>query len=45
MNEAIHDTDSQLDLPAGTTLIDGEQALAFVRARKTLGDGSDIGRI
>ena len=45
VNEAIHDTDSQLDLPAGTTLIDGEQALAFVRARKTLGDGSDIGRI
>lgn len=45
VNQAIHDTDSQLDLPAGTSLIDGEQALAFVRARKTLGDGSDIGRI
>lgn len=45
LNQAIYDQDSQLDLPAGTTLVDGERALAFVRARKTLGDGSDIGRI
>ncbi len=45
LNQPIQDPDSQLDLPAGTTLVDGERALAFVRARKTLGDGSDIGRI
>jgi LCP family protein required for cell wall assembly len=45
LNQPIQDQDSQLDLPAGTTLVDGAQALAFVRARKTLGDGSDIGRI
>jgi anionic cell wall polymer biosynthesis LytR-Cps2A-Psr (LCP) family protein len=29
----------------GTSIVDGEQALAFVRARKTLGDGSDLQRI
>lgn len=45
VNEAIHDKDSDLDLPVGTSLIDGERSLAFVRARKTIGDGSDIGRI
>lgn len=36
---------SGLDLPAGYSNISGEQALAFVRARETLGDGSDLGRI
>jgi LCP family protein required for cell wall assembly len=36
---------SGLDLPAGYSTISGEQALAFVRARESLGDGSDIGRI
>jgi LCP family protein required for cell wall assembly len=36
---------SGLDLPAGYSNITGEQALAFVRARESLGDGSDIGRI
>lgn len=45
VNEPIHDKDSNLNLPAGKSVIDGEQALGFVRARKTLGDGSDIGRI
>jgi LCP family protein required for cell wall assembly len=45
VNEAIRDADSDLNLRAGTSLIGGEKALAFVRARKTLGDGSDIGRI
>jgi LCP family protein required for cell wall assembly len=36
---------SGLDLPAGYSNITGEQALAFVRARGSLGDGSDLGRI
>lgn len=45
VKEPIHDPDSLLDLPAGTTTVTGDQALAFVRARKTVGDGSDIGRI
>ena len=36
---------SGLDLPAGYSTISGEQALAFVRARGSLGDGSDLGRI
>jgi LCP family protein required for cell wall assembly len=45
LNQAIYDRDSKLDLPAGTTVVDGEAALSFVRARKAIGDGSDIGRI
>ena len=36
---------SGLNLPAGFSTIDGEDALKFVRARESLGDGSDIGRI
>lgn len=36
---------SGLNLPAGYSTISGEQALAFVRARETLGDGSDLSRI
>ena len=36
---------SGLNLPAGITTIDGQQALQWVRARDALGDGSDIGRI
>lgn len=45
LDQAVDDPDSHLDLPAGTTVVDGEQALAFVRARHDLGDGSDIGRM
>lgn len=36
---------SGLNLPAGYSTLDGKQALAFVRARESLGDGSDLGRI
>lgn len=36
---------SGLNLPAGWSHISGKQALAFVRARETLGDGSDLSRI
>ena len=39
------DVMSGLNLPAGVSHVDGEQALAFVRARYALGDGSDLGRI
>lgn len=34
-----------LNLPAGYSTINGKQALQFVRARESIGDGSDIGRI
>ncbi|GIH71834.1 LCP family protein [Sphaerimonospora thailandensis] len=43
--QPIHDTKAQLDLPAGRQVLKGEQALGYVRARYSLGDGSDIGRI
>ena len=45
LTEAVNDPQSGLKLPAGKSLVDGDQALAFVRARKSLGDGSDIQRI
>ncbi|MEY9967731.1 LCP family protein required for cell wall assembly [Streptacidiphilus sp. MAP12-16] len=41
----INDTDSGLHLKAGTTHLNGTQALAFVRTRHGVGDGSDLGRI
>ncbi len=45
MTKPVNDPESKLKLNAGHTLVKGEQALAFVRARYKLGDGSDIGRI
>jgi LCP family protein required for cell wall assembly len=42
---AIHDKDSGLDLAAGTHHLDGTSALAFVRTRHGVGNGSDLGRI
>ncbi|MEU3573028.1 LCP family protein [Kitasatospora sp. NPDC036755] len=42
---AIHDKDSGLDLQPGEHHLDGQQALAFVRTRHGVGDGSDLGRI
>lgn len=42
---AINDKDSHLVLPAGKTKVNGKQALGYVRVRKTVGDGSDLGRI
>ncbi|MFC5910271.1 LCP family protein [Streptacidiphilus monticola] len=41
----IHDSKSHLDLPKGTHHLDGRTALAFVRTRHGIGDGSDLGRI
>jgi len=45
VTQPIKDRDSGLDLPAGTTTLNGQQALAFVRVRHALGDGSDLERI
>ncbi len=41
----IDDNLSGLHLAAGTHHLDGDQALAFVRTRHGVGDGSDLGRI
>lgn len=43
--EPLRDRRAKLDLDAGEQTLDGEQALAFVRARYEIGDGGDIGRI
>ncbi|MEI3847967.1 MULTISPECIES: LCP family protein [Microbacterium] len=43
--EDVDDPDSQLHLAAGSHTVQGEQALAFVRTRYGIGDGSDLGRI
>ncbi|MFE6866441.1 LCP family protein [Kitasatospora sp. NPDC057692] len=43
--QPIHDKDAKLDLPAGRQTLRGEQALGYVRARETLGDGSDTQRM
>lgn len=45
LDQAVNDPDSHLNLPAGRTVLNGEQALAFVRARHAFGDGSDLGRM
>ncbi|MFD5033563.1 LCP family protein [Streptomyces sp. NPDC058405] len=41
----INDAKSHLKLAPGTHTLDGEQALGLVRTRKSIGDGSDLGRI
>ncbi|MGW2376948.1 MULTISPECIES: LCP family protein [Kitasatospora] len=43
--QPIHDKDAKLDLQAGRQLLRGEQALGYVRARESLGDGSDTQRM
>jgi LCP family protein required for cell wall assembly len=43
--KAIDDKKAMLHLAAGKQTVKGEQALGYVRARYSLGDGSDIGRI
>ncbi|WP_051812377.1 LCP family protein [Kitasatospora sp. MBT63] len=42
--QPIKDKDSELDLPAGVTKLNGEQGLQFVRTRKQVQDGTAIGR-
>ncbi|MFC8233289.1 LCP family protein [Streptomyces sp. NPDC057284] len=43
--QAIHDKKADLDLEAGCQTIRDEKALGYVRARYSVGDGSDTGRI
>ncbi|MFB8354628.1 LCP family protein [Streptomyces niveus] len=45
LKKPVDDTDAHLKLPAGKQTLTGEEALGFVRARKTIGDGSDTERI
>ncbi|MFC4114153.1 LCP family protein [Nonomuraea zeae] len=45
LTERVDDKKALLHLPAGRQTLNGEQALGYVRARYSLGDGSDIGRI
>ncbi|MFB7109742.1 LCP family protein [Streptomyces sp. NPDC056190] len=43
--EAIHDKKAHLDLEAGCQIVKDKKALGYVRARYSIGDGTDIGRI
>ncbi len=43
--KAINDKDSKLNLPAGKHVVQGEDALAFVRTRHSVGFGGDLSRI
>ncbi|MER6087430.1 LCP family protein [Streptomyces bluensis] len=43
--QAIHDEKAHLDLEAGCQTVRDEKALGYVRARYSVGDGSDLGRI
>ncbi len=45
LDEAEHDPNVGHDQPAGRQLLDGEEALAYVRARVYVGDGSDLNRL
>jgi LCP family protein required for cell wall assembly len=42
---ALRDKHTELDLAAGCQVLTGDDALAYVRARKGIGDGSDTARI
>jgi len=43
--QAIKDPMANVNLPAGRSVLSGATALGYVRARYSLGDGSDLGRI
>ncbi|MCM1975758.1 LCP family protein [Streptomyces sp. GXMU-J15] len=45
LKNPIRDKDARLRLPAGRVTLNGEQALGYVRARKSLGNGSDTDRM
>jgi LCP family protein required for cell wall assembly len=45
ISDAVYDPDSRLRLPKGTSSVEGEMALAFLRARHAFADGGDLGRI
>ncbi|WP_320781664.1 LCP family protein [Streptomyces sp. CRN 30] len=42
---AVDDKESKLQLPAGKSTVEGEQALAFVRTRHSFGNQGDLDRI
>ncbi|MFD5147818.1 LCP family protein [Streptomyces sp. NPDC058401] len=45
LRRPVDDTEAKLKLPAGRQTLQGEQALGFVRARHSLGNGSDTERM
>ncbi|WP_353942961.1 LCP family protein [Streptomyces sp. HUAS MG91] len=45
LDEPIDDASAHLKLAAGRQKLDGERALGYVRARKSLGNGSDTDRM
>ncbi|MFE4455254.1 LCP family protein [Streptomyces sp. NPDC056796] len=45
LKQPVDDADAHLKLPAGRQKLDGEQALGYVRARKSIGNGSDTERM
>ncbi|WP_420822672.1 LCP family protein [Streptomyces atratus] len=45
LKKPVDDTDAHLKLPAGRQKLNGEQALGYVRARKSIGNGSDTERM
>ncbi|MCW7943346.1 LytR family transcriptional regulator [Streptomyces hygroscopicus] len=45
LKQPIDDRAAKLKLPAGRVTLNGEEALGYVRARKSLGDGSDTERM
>ncbi|MFF2327063.1 MULTISPECIES: LCP family protein [unclassified Streptomyces] len=45
LKKPVDDADAHLKLSAGRHRLDGEQALGYVRARKSIGNGSDTERM
>ncbi|MFI9203293.1 LCP family protein [Streptomyces sp. NPDC053048] len=45
LKRPVEDREAKLRLPAGRQVLHGEQALGYVRARYSLGDGSDTERM
>jgi LCP family protein required for cell wall assembly len=45
VSAAVNDPESGLHLPAGTSQVKGDQALAFLRTRHAFANGGDLGRI
>nr|RZI37251.1 Biofilm regulatory protein A [Cryobacterium sp. SO1] len=45
LTEPVDDPQAGLSLPAGTSIVAGDTALAFLRSRHGVGDGSDLSRI
>ncbi|WLW54545.1 LCP family protein [Streptomyces sp. YU58] len=45
VSKPVNDKQSKLVLPAGESTVEGEQALAFLRTRKSFGNSGDLDRI